>query len=117
MMRCPRECNVAERRQKGIKKRRRGVGDEKSAKLWKVVIKEEIDVEIPNMVEPITIEKNDQSKLYRSIQQMCGKDNLDMGEETKMEKSVEDMVPNRFYKYLSVFKKKESERRPNWDSI
>jgi len=30
MMRCPRECNVAERRQKGITKRRRGVGDEKS---------------------------------------------------------------------------------------
>jgi len=28
MTRCPRECNVAERRQKGIKKRRRGVGNE-----------------------------------------------------------------------------------------
>jgi len=68
MTRCPRECNVAERRQKGIKKRRRGVGDEKSTKLWRVMIKEEIDVEMPNVVEPITIEKNDQSKLYRSIQ-------------------------------------------------
>jgi len=43
---------------------------------------------------------------------MCGKDNLDMGEEVKMEKSVEDMVPTRFHKYLSVFKKKESERLP-----
>jgi len=67
MMRCPRECNVAERRQKGIKKRRKGVGDEKSAKLWRVMIEEEIDVEMPNVVGPITIEKNDQSKLYRSI--------------------------------------------------
>jgi len=35
-----------------------------------------------------------------------------MGEEAKMEKSVEDMVPNRFHKYLSVFKKKELERLP-----
>jgi len=45
---------------------------------------------------------------------MCGKDNLDMGEEIKMEKSVEDMVPNWFHKYLSVFKKKESEHLPLW---
>jgi len=59
--------NVAERRQKGIKKRRRGVGDEKSAKLQRVTIKEEIDVEMPNVVELIMVEKNDQSKLYRSI--------------------------------------------------
>ena len=66
MMRCPRECNIAERRQKGIKKRRRGVGDERSAKLQKVMI-EEIDAEMLNVVELITIEKNDQSKLYRSI--------------------------------------------------
>ena len=65
MMRCLRECNIDERRQKGIKKRRKGVGDEK---LQKVMIKEEIDVEMPNVVELITIEKNDQSKLYRSIQ-------------------------------------------------
>jgi len=50
------------------------------------MIKEEIDVEMPNVVEPITIEKNDQSKLYRSIQWICSKDNLDMGEEIKMEK-------------------------------
>jgi len=56
MMRCPRECNVAERRQKGIKKRRRGVGDEKSAKLQRVMI-EEINVEMPNVVELIMIEK------------------------------------------------------------
>jgi len=35
-----------------------------------------------------------------------------MGEEMKMEKSVEDMVPTRFHKYLSVFKKKESEHLP-----
>jgi len=67
MMRCPRECNVSERRQKGIKKRRRGVGDEKSMKTWKATIEEEIDAEMPNVVEPITIEKNDGSKLYRSI--------------------------------------------------
>ena len=67
---------------------------------------------MPNMVEPITIEKYDQSKLYRSIQQMCSKDNPDTGEETKVEKSVEDMVPNRFHKYLSVFKKKELECLP-----
>ena len=59
MMRSPRECNVAERRQKGIKKRRRGVGDEKSMRSQKVTIKEEIDVELPNVVEPIMIEKND----------------------------------------------------------
>jgi len=58
---------------------------------------------MPNVVELITIEKNDQSKLYRSIRRMCGKDNLDTGEEVKMEKSVEDMVPTRFHKYLSVF--------------
>jgi len=67
MMRCPRECNISERRQKGIKKRRRGVGDEKSMKSWKAMIEEEIDVEMPNVVELTTIEKNDQSKLYRSI--------------------------------------------------
>ena len=59
MMRCPRECNISERRQKGIKKRRRGAGDEKSMKTWKAMIKEEIDVEMPNVVEPIMIEKND----------------------------------------------------------
>ena len=35
-----------------------------------------------------------------------------MREEVKMEKSVEDMVPTRFHKYLSVFKKKESECLP-----
>jgi len=45
---------------------------------------------------------------------MCGKDNLDTEEEAKMERSVEDMVPNRFYKYLSVFKKKKSECLPLW---
>jgi len=43
---------------------------------------------------------------------MCGKDNPDMGEEVKIEKSVEDMVPNRFHKYLSFFKKKELECLP-----
>jgi len=43
---------------------------------------------------------------------MCGKDNLDTGEEVKVEKSVEDMVPTRFHNYLSVFKKKELERLP-----
>jgi len=32
MTRCPRECNVSERRQKGIKKRIRGVGEEKTTK-------------------------------------------------------------------------------------
>jgi len=32
MTRCPQECNISERRQKGIKKRRRGVGDEKSTR-------------------------------------------------------------------------------------
>jgi len=82
------------------------------------MIKEEIYAEMPNVVEPITIEKNDQSKLYRSIWHMCGKDNLDTGEEMKVEKSVEDMVPTRFHKYLSVFKKKELERLPlckPWD--
>jgi len=49
---------------------------------------------------------------------MCGKDNPDMGEEMKKEKSVEDMVPTRFHKYLSVFKKRESEHLPlckPWD--
>jgi len=77
-------------------------------------------VEMPNVAEPIMIKKNDQSKLYRSIQQMCGKDNLDMGKEIKMEKSVEDMGPNMFHKYLSVFKKKESECLPLqklWDHM
>jgi len=59
MMRCPRECNVAKRRQKGIKKRRRGVGDEKSTKSQNVTIKEEIDVEMPYVVEPIMIKKSD----------------------------------------------------------
>jgi len=67
---------------------------------------------MPNVVESIMIEKNDQSKLYRSIRYMCGKDNLDMGEEVRVEKSVEDMVPTRFHKYLSVFKKKELECLP-----
>ena len=115
---------VSERRQKGIKKRKRGVGEEKSTKTWKATIKE-IDADMPNVVETIMIEKNDWSKLYRSIQHICGKDNQDMGEEAKMEKSVEDMVPTRFHKYLLVFKKKESDlctnhgitqSRPNWDS-
>jgi len=49
---------------------------------------------------------------------MCGKDNPDTGEEVKMEKSVEDMVPMRFHKYLSVLKKKELECLPlrkSWD--
>jgi len=49
---------------------------------------------------------------------MCGKDKQDTGEEMKMEKSVEDMVPTRFHKYLLVFKKKESKRLPlrkPWD--
>jgi len=36
-------------------------------KTQKATIEEEIDVDMPNVVEPITIEKNDQSKLYRSI--------------------------------------------------
>jgi len=67
MTRCPRECNVAGRRQKDIKKRRQGVGDEKSARLWPVMIEEEIDVEMSNVVELIMIKRNDQSKLYRSI--------------------------------------------------
>jgi len=58
---------------------------------------------------------HDGSKLYRSIQQMCGKDNLDTGEETKVGKLVEDMVLNRFHKYLLVFKQKESECLPLWE--
>jgi len=51
---------------------------------------------------------------------MCGKDNPDTGEETKKEKLVEDMVPNRFHKYLSVFKRKELEHLPlqkPWDHV
>jgi len=32
MMRCLQECNVSGRRQKGIKRRKRGVGEEKSTK-------------------------------------------------------------------------------------
>ena len=51
---------------------------------------------------------------------MCGEDNPDTGEEVKMEKSVEDMVPTSFHKYLSVFKKKESEHLPLhklWDHM
>ena len=32
MTRCPQECNVSERREKGIKKRTRAVGEEKSTK-------------------------------------------------------------------------------------
>jgi len=43
---------------------------------------------------------------------MCGKENPDTGEEVKVEKSVEDMVPTGFHKYLSVFKKKELEYLP-----
>jgi len=68
MTRCPRECNTAGRRQKGIKKRRQGVGE--GTRLWSVTIEEEIDAEMPNVVEPITIKKNDQSKLYRSMYSM-----------------------------------------------
>ena len=51
---------------------------------------------------------------------MCGKDNPDMVKEIKMEKSVEDIIPNRFHKYLSVFKKKELECLPlqkPWDHV
>jgi len=59
MTRCPQECNVSERRQKGIKKRKRGVGEEKSMKTQKATIEEEIDADMPNVVEPITIEKDD----------------------------------------------------------
>ena len=55
----------------------------------KVTIEEEIDADMQNVVEPITIEKNDRSKLYRSIRCMCGKDKQDTGEEMKMEKLVE----------------------------
>ena len=98
-----------------MKKRKRGVGEEKSTRTRKATIEEEIDVDMPNVVEPITIEKHDQSTLYRSIRRMCGKDNQDVEEEVKMEKSVEDMVPTW---YLSVFKKKKSERLPlrkPWD--
>ena len=62
MMRCPQECNVLERRQKGIKKRKREVGEEKSMKTQKATIKEEIDADMPNVVELITIKKNDQCK-------------------------------------------------------
>jgi len=64
---CPQECNVSERRWKGIKKRKRRVGEEKSTRTQKATIEEEIDVEMPNVVELITIKRNDQSKLYRSI--------------------------------------------------
>ena len=41
-------------------------------------------------------------------------------EEVKVEKSVEDVVPTRFHKYLSVFKKKEPECLPlckPWDHV
>ena len=57
MTRCPWECNVSERRQKGIKKRIREVGEEKPTKTRKVTIEEEIDADMPNVVEPIMIEK------------------------------------------------------------
>jgi len=33
----------------------------------KATIEEEIDADMPNVVDPIMIEKNDQSKIYRSI--------------------------------------------------
>ena len=42
MMRCPRECNVSERRQKGIKKRNRGVGEEKSTKHKKLQLRRKL---------------------------------------------------------------------------
>ena len=56
MLRCLRECNIAGRRQKGIKKRRQGVGE--GTRLWLVTLEEEIDAEMPNVVELITIEKH-----------------------------------------------------------
>jgi len=39
--------------------RKRGIGEEKSMKTQKATIEEEIDAEMPNVVELITIEKND----------------------------------------------------------
>jgi len=50
MTRCPRECNVAGRRQKGIKKRRQVIGRAACCCLWLVMIKEEINMEMPNVV-------------------------------------------------------------------
>jgi len=59
MMRCPRKCNTTGRRQKGPKKRKQEVGERNDARLWLVMLKKEIDAEMPNVVEPITIKKND----------------------------------------------------------
>jgi len=44
IMRCLRECNTAGRRQKGIKKRQQGVGED--TRLWSVTLEEEIDAEM-----------------------------------------------------------------------
>jgi len=57
MMKCLRECNTAGRRQRGIKKRRQGVGE--GTRLWSVMLEEEIDAEMLNVVELIMIKKND----------------------------------------------------------
>jgi len=51
MTRCPRECNVSERRQKGIKKRKRGRrGRAKYESAKTATIEEEIDADMPNVV-------------------------------------------------------------------
>ena len=111
MTRCPRECNVFARQLKKEKKVKR---EKKSSRKYSVSVEEVPDEDMPNGDSPITIEEDDRRDLFRFIR---GGQSWDPNP-PKLNRSVEELVPEKYHEYLSVFQKKESERMPlrkPWD--
>ena len=108
---CPRECNVFARKLKKEKKVKR---EKKSRQKYSVSVEEVPDEEMPNGETLIMIEEDDQKDLFWFI---CGGQSWNLNPQ-KVDKTVEELVPEKYHNYLSVFQKKESERmllRKPWD--
>jgi hypothetical protein len=111
MNRCPRECNVFVRQ---LKKKKKLKKEKSRERKYSVTMEEVPDEEMPNEENPITIEKDDQKDLFRFIR---GGQSWNLNPQ-KVDKTTEELVPEKYHDYLSVFQKKESERMPlrkPWD--
>ena len=94
-----------------LKKRRREKREEASPRKYAVTMEEVPDEQMPNGEIPIDHLIEARKDLFRIIHgwQSWNKN------PKKIDKPVEEIVPKKYHEHLSVFLKKESERRKPWD--
>lgn len=102
MNRYPRKCKVFVRQ---LKKEKRVKREKNSMQKYSVTMEEVPDEEMPNGESLIMIEEDDQRDLFRFI---CGGQSWNPNP-PKIDKTMEELVPEKYHEHLSVFQKKESE--------